>query len=196
MATHPLFLSYKRSADTTPVVERFYKRIKAQLARHGVEPFFDRRSIEAGEKWQESIDDFMARATHFVALISIDFWLSEQCRRELELAIGRYAKEGVPRLLFVLADQLSPDDLAFDEAEARSHTDANASSAEGERRVAEAAERVRKVKGIGDFNFLGPHDPQSGALVRLEFENPAKWDLQLAQLVESIKGLKGLKGIE
>ena len=192
MATHPLFLSYKRSAETTPVVERLYKRIKVQLTKHGVEPFFDRRSIEAGDTWQKGIDDFMARATHFVAFISIDFWLSEQCRRELDLAIGRYKKEGVPRLLFVLADQLSPNDLAFDETEACSHTDANASAADGQRHVAEAAERVRKVKGIGEFNFLGPYDPQSGALVRLEFENPAKADLQLAQLVESIKGLKGI----
>lgn len=47
------------------------------------------------------------------------------------------------------------------------------------------------MKSIGQFNFLGPYDV-AGALVRLEFENPAKIDLQLAQLVATIKGLKEL----
>lgn len=179
MDRHPLFLSYKRGPITTPVVERLYRRIKVQLASRGVEPFFDRKSIEAGEPWEPAIDGFIARATLFVAFISIDFWLSEQCRRELDLAIKRYETEGRPRLLFVLADPLDPNDLAFGDAAVRKSPD--------------AAARMRKVESIGWFNFLGPYAPGSGALVRLEFETPAKADLQLAQLVESIKGLEEVK---
>lgn len=192
MVKHFLFLSYKRSAATTPAVERLYKRIKVLLASRGVEPFFDRKSIEAGEAWEAGIDGFIAKTTLFVAFISVDFWLSEQCRRELDLAIARYETEGVPKLLFVLADPLNPNDLAFDETQARQHVVADVPAEERDRLAADAAQRVRRVQGIGEFNFLGPYEPNSGALVRLEFEDPAKIDLQLAQLVESIKGLKGV----
>ena len=151
---------------------------------------FDRKSIEAGEKWEDGIDSFMAKATLFVAFISVDFWLSGQCRRELDLAIARHEQEGVPKLLFVLADPLDPNDLAFDEEAARRQVDSDVPSEARAQRAADAAQRVRKVKAVGQFNFLGPYAEHSGALVRLEFENPAKVDLQLAQLVESIKSLK------
>ena len=191
MTEHYLFLSYKRGPDTTAAVERLFKRIKVELHSRGVKPFFDRRSLEAGDEWEAGIDDFIAKTTLFVAFISIDFWLSDQCRRELDLVIKRYEEEGTrPKLLFVLADQLDPTDLAFDEEEARTHLDAAMQSQAGTQLIADAAQRVRKVKGIGQFNFLGPYDERSGALVRLEFENPTKVDLQLAQLVKSIKELK------
>ena len=183
MTEHNLFLSYKRGPETTPVVERLYNRIRVELMGRKVKPFFDRKSIEAGEAWEAKIDDFMKTTTLFVAFISIDFWLSAQCMRELELAVDRYEVEGAPRLLFVLADQLAPSDLAFDEQWASRRENATA--------AAEARARVNRVKSIGQFNFLGPYDA-AGALVRLEFENPAKIELQVAQLVASIKELREL----
>ena len=183
MTEHKLFLSYKRGPETTPVVERLYNRIRVELMGRKVKPFFDRKSIEAGEAWEAKIDDFMKTATMFVAFISIDFWLSTQCMRELELAVDRYEVEGAPRLLFILADQLAPSDLAFDEQWA--------SRREGAAAATVAGARVNRVKAIGQFNFLGPYDA-AGALVRLEFEHPTKVDLQLAQLVATIKGLKEL----
>lgn len=178
-----LFLSYKRGALTTPVVERLYNRVRVELKGRKVQPFFDRKSIESGDAWEQKIDDFMKTATLFAAFISIDFWLSAQCMRELELAIDRYETQGAPRLLFILADQLSPSDLEFDDAWAGKRDDAASAAA--------TVARVNRVKAIGQFNFLGPYD-DAGALVRLEFENPARIDLQLAQLVTTIKGLKEL----
>lgn len=178
-----LFLSYKRGPLTTPAVQRLYDRVRVELMGRKVRPFFDRKSIEVGDAWEARIDDFMKTATLFAAFISIDFWLSTQCMRELELAVNRYETEGAPRLLFILADQLAPGDLAFDEEWASKRENPVAAAAAGA--------RVNRVKAIGQFNFLGPYD-DAGALVRLEFENPAKIDLQLAQLVTTIKGLKEL----
>lgn len=178
-----LFLSYKRGPLMTPAVERLYNRVRVELKGRKVQSFFDRKSIESGDAWEGKIDDFMKTATLFAAFISIDFWLSAQCMRELELAIHRYEKQGAPRLLFILADQLSPSDLAFDDDWASRRDDAASAAA--------TVARVNRVKAIGQFNFLGPYD-DAGALVRLEFENPAKLDLQLAQLISTIKGLKEL----
>lgn len=193
MNRHFLFLSYKRGAETTPVVEGLHRRIKATLSKYGVESFFDRKSIEAGEPWEERIDEFMAKTTLFVALISVDFWLSEQCRRELDLAIKRYESgAAAPKLLFVLADQLDPGDLSFDEEQATRHIAADSSGSDAKQRLEIARQRVQKVRSIAQFNWLGPYHPESGALVRLAFEDKYKVMDQLAQLVNSIKALKGM----
>ncbi len=192
MSKQFLFLSYKRGPNTTPVIERLFSRITVQLQGREVVPFFDRKSIEAGEPWEAGIDNFIAKTTLFVAFISIDFWLSDQCRRELDLAIHRYEIEKAPKLLFVLADQLDPNDLAFDKEAARKQLGEAVPDEAKLEQVEDAARRVATVRGIGQFNFLGPYDDHSGALVRLMFEDPVKADLQLAQLVESIKQLKVL----
>ena len=115
--TH-LFLSYQRSAVTTPAVERLSRRARVQLGGQGVQVFFDQRSIAAGAAWEPAIDAALARCTHFLALVSVDYWLSEQCMRELEIAVSRYEQTGAPRLLFVLADKLDPNDLALDSSAA------------------------------------------------------------------------------
>ena len=128
----------------------------------------------------ERIDDCIEAARFFVALISIDFWLSPQCMRELKLAVARYEREGAPRLLFVLADQLSPGDLKFDADWATRHYNAADATM--------ARENIKEVKSIGQFNFLGPYDT-AGTLTRLQFEDWPRLDLQLAQLVSAIRNL-------
>jgi hypothetical protein len=180
MSTCNLFISYKRGPQTTPGAERFYNRIKVELSHCGIEPFFDRKSIDAGEQWEGKIDDCIKTAKFFVALISIDFWLSPQCMRELKLAVERYERDGAPRLLFVLADQLSPSNLHFDEEWVNRHYDQADATV--------ARENVKEVKSIGQFNFLGPYDT-AGTLTRLQFEDSSALDLQLAQLVETIRKL-------
>lgn len=173
-----LFLSYRRSATGTPAVERLSKRARVQLASTGVQVFFDKQSIDAGDAWSPAIDEALARVTHFLAFVSIDYWLSEQCMRELETAVARYERTGVPRLLFVLADQLDPNDLALDpEAATRRLTQDEASAAP-----------LRRVASAGQINFLGPYDA-AGRLVRLDLESPARLDDQLAALIETLKPL-------
>ena len=179
MSERSLFLSYKRGPAITPAAQRLRDRLSVQAS--DIKVFFDQTSIDAGAEWQPAIDDFMARATHFLAFISIDFWLSKQCRRELELALARYEAcpkpppPRVPRLLFVLADKLDPNDLALDVSTVRA-------------RVADMPDAAERVHRIGQINFLGPYDA-AGRLVRLKLENEFGYDEQLAEMVTKIKAL-------
>lgn len=164
-----IFLSYQRSRTTTPAMEQLYRRAGVVLAADGVETFFDRRSLEAGDAWLPSIDAFLAKCTHFLAFVSIDYWLSAQCRRELDIAVSRYELTGAPQLLFVLADSLAPGDLLLNPP------------------GADAVEPLRRrVRSLGQINFLGPHD-EAGRLVRLAFESPHLLADQLAELVEALQ---------
>jgi hypothetical protein len=188
MAEQHLFLSYKRGAAMTPVVKRLNDRIQVELSSFPVRSFFDRKSIDAGEEWEAQIDAFLGKATLFVAFISIDFWLSAQCRRELDIALARYRVSPEPRkptLLFILADALHPGNLAFDETAGRQKADDEA--------VRSAKERVDEIKSVGDFNFLGPYAPGSGALTRLVVEDFDQYDLQLAAMVQTIRALKAMR---
>lgn len=178
MSDQFLFLSYKRGPTTTPAAQRLFDRAAVQLPSN-VKTFFDQKSIDAGDEWTPAIDDFLAKTTLFLAFISIDYWLSPQCRRELETAIKRYERcpppppPRLPRQLFVLADKLDPNDLALNEAQARAQVAA----------TPEAADRIQR---IGQINFLGPHDA-AGKLVRLKLEDSVLLDDQLADLVGKIK---------
>lgn len=178
-----LFLSYKRGVRMTPAVERFYDRLSIQVDG---DVFFDRRSIDAGDEWWPRIDEFLRDATHFVAFVSIDYWLSVQCRRELDIALDRYEASLVPpplrqpRLLFVLADPLSPAGLRLDRG-AASLTVRNAIT------TAEAGARARP-NGIGHINFLGPYDA-AGQLVRLRIEDEVVYDVQLNEMIAEINRL-------
>jgi TIR domain len=183
VSEHRIFLSYKRDDLTTAAVERLYKHLCVVSGYDCDKLFFDQKSIDAGERWEEKIDEFMSTATLFVAFISIDFWLSKQCMGELLLAINRYERENCPHLLFVLADALAPEHLAFDRQGAMNL--AGAAEAEAD----DAEKRVRQVKSIAQINFLGPYD-DGGRLVRLETENPVRRDIQLARMVDAILRLK------
>lgn len=177
MTVRKLFLSYKRGPQTTPAVRRLHDHCRVQLKARGFETFFDQRSIEAGDAWQPAIDTFLAEAEFFLAFISIDYWLSEQCRRELGLALARYEAEGRPRPLFVLADRLDPNDLEVDAP------DGALDAMNG------AGDAVGRLRRIGQINFLGPYDEATGRLVRMRFDDAALLEDQIAALVEAIKRL-------
>lgn len=178
MSPRCLFLSYHRTPETTPAMERLYRRAKVQLGGAGLVPFFDKASIDAGDAWMPAIDDALARSAFFLALVSVDYWLSEQCRRELDIALDRYQRTQAPRLLFVLADRLDPSDLALDADAAAAHLQADPN----------AAPPLNKVKSLGQFNFLGPYDA-AGRLVRLAFESPRLMDDQFAALIQQVQRL-------
>lgn len=178
MAESYLFLSYQRSALTTPAVERLSRQARVLLKSSGVSVFFDQRSIDAGAAWEPAIDAALARATHFLAFVSVDYWLSTQCMRELDAAVSRYELSGAPKLLFVLADQLDPNDLELDSSAAARQLAAGSHS----------AAPMRRVSSAGQINFLGPYNA-AGRLVRLAFEEPALLNDQLAALVARIKHL-------
>lgn len=175
MSVHRLFLSYNRGPATTPAMERLDKRVRVQLKVHGVEPFFDQRSIAPGESWSDEVKHALAGATEFLAFVSIDYCLSEQCQRELETAVARYERERRPRLLFVLADALDPGDIEVD-------------SARAVERLALQAPPARRLQRLGDINFLGPYNA-AGRLVPLALHDPDELERQLAALVAAIKRL-------
>ena len=183
-----IFLSYKRADHTTPAVERLKERLEVQLDEDGtssnVKVFFDRHAIEAGDEWVSAIDDFLLDATHFIALISVPYWRSTQCKREFDLALARYEKSGVPRvprMLLILADKSTPSDFAVKPLDVLTQ--------QGEEE-AEGASRVQRIRSMGQFNFLGPYDA-AGRLVRLTFEEPFKLDDQFAEMVKTIKKQAG-----
>ena len=163
-----LFLSYRRGAATTPAVERLYNRAMVELPVYGVrEVFFDRRSIDAGDPWSPALDAALTRTTHFLALVSIDYWLSKQCQRELTSAIDRYEVEQAPKLLFVLADPLDPQNLVLN---------------------ADSRPYASRLRALGEINFLGPYD-RAGRLVHLALGSQRRLDAQLSKLVNSLQDL-------
>lgn len=177
MTTRKLFLSYRRGALTTPAVKRLHDHCRVLLKGRGFETFFDQRSIEAGDLWLPAIDTFLAEAEFFLAFISIDYWLSDQCRRELSVALERFEATGRPRPLFVLADRLDPNDLEVDAPDGALDNMAGAGTA------------VQRIRHIGQINFLGPYDEATGRLVRLRLDDAALLEDQIAALVEAIKKL-------
>ena len=171
-----LFLSYQRSESTTRAVERLSRRARVQLRLSPSQVFFDQHSIAPSANWQAEIDAALARCSHFLALVSVDYWLSEPCMHELDVAVSRYELSSSPQLLFVLADRLDPNDLAIDSSAAVQRL------AQGEH----SALQMRRVASAGQINFLGPYDA-AGRLVRLVFENPSLLDDQFAALVDRIR---------
>lgn len=172
MSTAQLFLSYNRSNATTAAADRLFRRARVQLGRRA-EVFFDQRSIPAGTEWQPAIDAALARCTHFVALVSVDYWLSDACQHELTTAVTRYQAGGSPRLLFVLAEPLDPNALELDTAVPG---------------ATQGQQLYSQVRSLGQINFLGPHDA-AGRLVPLALDQPAALDAQLAALVGRVGAL-------
>lgn len=188
MPTHKLFLSYKRGHPMTSVVDRMHRRIATQFDPQTLVDFFDRKSIEAGEEWEPAIDGFLAEATLFVAFISIDYWHSPQCMRELRIALQRYEREHTPRLLFVLADPLDPATLSLEPTDATARVDTGfaAAPADGD------GQQVRRLQKIARFNFLGPYD-RAGRLCRLKVERFATYDTQLNDMLTRVRELAGIR---
>lgn len=168
-----IFISYKRAEPTAQVAEQLYKHIKVNLTAHGfAEPFFDRQSIDVGDSWSTAIDLALTNTTHFIALLSVDYWLSEQCQRELQQAVRLYQETGKPRLLFVLTEKMDPDALLI--------------TPDG--RSATMKTPFPQVEKLSQINFLGPYD-SAGRLISLDYVNRAVLNNQIFDLVQNIKHL-------
>lgn len=171
MGNKYIFISYKRAEPTTMVAEQLYKRIVVNLEGHGFEkPFFDMESIDAGGLWDPMIDQALDRTTHFVALLSDDYWLSEQCQRELVGAITRWEQHGVPKLLFVLTERMDPSALVIKQGQ------------DG----AAVNRKFPKIESLSQINFLGPYDT-AGRLIRLNCSDHNILGDQLFSLIEDIR---------
>lgn len=166
-----IFISYKRASITTPIAETFYRKVKINLEGIGFKnTFFDRKSIEAGDHWSQAIDDALDRTTHFIALLSDEYWLSEQCQRELLGAVERNESGGSPILLFVLTELMDPQALVIDRTQSRGALQ----------------RKFPQIERLSEINFLGPYD-DAGRLIRLNCTDPMLLGDQIFRLIETIK---------
>ncbi|SFB63531.1 toll/interleukin-1 receptor domain-containing protein [Azotobacter beijerinckii] len=171
MGNKYIFISYKRADPTTMVAQQLFKRIVVNLKGHGFEdPFFDRKSIDAGDSWEPMIDQALDRTTHFIALLSDDYWLSEQCQRELVGAVTRWEQHGVPKLLFVLTERMDPSALVIERGQGG----------------AAVQKKFPQVERLSQINFLGPYDA-AGRLIRLNCTDHNILGDQLFSLIQDIR---------
>ena len=169
-----IFISYSRAEPTARIANLLYKRIRVNLGGHGfAEPFFDWESVAAGERWRERIESALDRATHFIALLSDDYWLSDNCQCELKGAVERWeAANTRPRLLFVLTERMDPSALIMQRGERSAKIDSN----------------VARIERLSEINFLGPYDA-AGRLIRLDCNNDLHLSDQLYELVQDLRAI-------
>jgi hypothetical protein len=168
-----IFISYKHGDPWTRLAKRFYTKLAAISKGLGFRLFMDDEIIEGGNLWSDEVERALNETTHFVCFLCDDYWLSEQCRRELLHALNRYEASGVarvPRLLFVLAERMRPEFLTFDD----------------ERRSGVLTSEDPKVGRVSDVHFLGPFD-ENVRLVRLEWNDVGKLSDQMAQLIDRLE---------
>ncbi len=169
-----VFISYNRGVPGTQVSRAFHNRLRSVAAALELESFLDQdlRVNPGGAAWRSKIDEALARTSHFVAILTTDYWLSENCRRELDQAVGRYLRDGAPLLLFVMAETISPELFRFNDSQSSGDfTDDNAT-----------------LRATGDLNFLGPFD-EYGRLVRLAYQDDSALSDQLAQLIDRLRAV-------
>lgn len=95
-----VFLSYsRRNAD-------FADELNISLDSHGFEVSIDREDLFPGERWEPRLQAMIAAADTTVCAISPEWVASEQCRRELSIALdnGR-------RVIPVIIDEVQPETL-------------------------------------------------------------------------------------
>lgn len=162
-----VFISYKHVEHSTRVARRLRNALEVVSDALDFRVFLDDEELRAGDGWQEEVNEALAGMTHFIALLTDEFWLSPECRRELNAAINRYEDGRKTVLLFVLVDDMRPDLLSLN----------------ADRRAGRLVSDDPRVRRIGDIHFLGPYNP-AGQLVRLQWENEAVLRDQIKQLID------------
>lgn len=144
-----IFISYKRAGDTAHIAEMLDKKIRVNLTAAGFRAWCDPRAIEAGDAWSADTDAALAQASHFIAVLSDEYWSSEQCQQELLGAVERRQREGAPALLFIPTDKIEPGALEI--------------SPDG--KIGKLNKPFPKAKDLEQINVLGPHDEAGHLLV-------------------------------
>jgi hypothetical protein len=143
--TRPLvFISYRHGPRWTALADALHLKLEAVSEGEGFDLFLDSNDIRAGADWKQKVDAALEACTHFVALLTDDYWVrSNECLRELYRAVDRWEESGrqSPRLLFVHVVDLPPDKLTLDGARQRGDLKAGPG-----------------LKALGQINFLGPFD--------------------------------------
>jgi hypothetical protein len=165
-----IFISYKHAGPSTKIARAFYDHLDAISDGLGLSVFMDDVALRASDNWKDEVNKALEQTTHFIALLSTQYWLSGECRRELRKALDGFETKGSPRLLFVMAESIRPDLFTFDK----------------DRKSGELKTKNPRIHKVGDLHFLGPFDNNT-RLVRLEWENPAKLSDQFSQLLDRLE---------
>ena len=172
-----IFISYKHADTSTQIAQRLYSKLRVYSEALDLEVYLDDKHNKGGDVWSEEIETELNRMTHFIGLLSDEYWLSEQCQRELLHGVNRFEKNGSVRLLFVLAEKMNPALLTLNKA----------------RGAGKLASNNPSIQKLGDLHFLGPFD-QNTCLERLAFEDKAKFGDQLEQLISRLRATLGRPG--
>jgi hypothetical protein len=166
-----IFLSYKHGERWTELAQRFHLRLSNVAPGMDFELFMDSQ-IDASDEWRKTVEKMLARTTHFVCMLCDEYWISPECQRELSCAVQRYKDSGKPRLLFVLAESMSPQYLPFPQSGGTSE-------------LVPPENASRQIEKVSDLNFLGPID-KNGRLVPLAKPNEGLSE-QFSQMVERLR---------
>ncbi|CAB3801340.1 toll/interleukin-1 receptor domain-containing protein [Paraburkholderia fynbosensis] len=173
MPKRPLvFISYRHGDPWTELTRRLQVRLKNVSKALGFDLFID-EGMGAGVMWAQHLQQQLQATTHFVCVLCDEYWESIECQRELMFAVESFRATGEPRLLFVLAEAMSPEYLTFDDA---GRPDRLGLPGDGE----------RVIQSVSDVNFLGPFDGNL-RLEPLSQDSAARFAEQLTQLVKRLK---------
>ena len=102
---YDVFISYNRN-DRDWVLQHLYLPLKGCRRKDEQELriFFDDDVLETGDLWRESLATALRDCTHFIPVYSKDYFLSDFCRWELDLAHGRDIRNTKQLLLPVCID--------------------------------------------------------------------------------------------
>lgn len=173
MQKRPLvFISYRHGEPWTDLTHRLHVRLKNVSKALGFDLFID-EGIDAGALWAAHLREKLEATTHFVCMLCDEYWESIECQRELMFVVESFRATGEPRLLFVLAEAMSPEYLTFD-------NDGHSG------RLDHPGDGGRVVQAVSDVNFLGPFD-NNRRLEPLNQDSAARFAEQLTQLVKRLK---------
>jgi hypothetical protein len=117
--------------------------------------FLDKDDIHWGDLWRKELDSSLASVAFFIPVVTPRYFMSPECRRELQYFIGRTSESGLNDLILplhyvnvpALADETSEDELikrvrAFQWEDWRELRFSDVSSEEYRRGVAKLAEKL------------------------------------------------------
>lgn len=100
-----VFLSHANK-DKTEIVDELY----SSLEKLGVKIFYDKKSLEWGDKWKERIIDGTKKAEFAIIVISENFFDREWTEKELKEFLERQNRNG-QKLILPIVHNISNEDL-------------------------------------------------------------------------------------
>lgn len=208
------FWSYVHADDEAEGerISRLARDVVAQfqmLTGETLELFLDRDSLSWGEIWRDKIDDALGSVAFFVPVLTPRYFMSPDCRRELQSFARRATNLGMKELVMplhyvevaALRQEAPEDDLvglvrSFQWEDWTDLRFAEISSERYRRSVAKLAERLVEANRQADQVAISPRVPEVEDSEPIEDESPGFLDRvvsaeeSLPRLVSTIEKLR------